>query len=101
MEKFFEFIDERHMIYLRRLRGKEYPWTTDPILQKYKFTNVFRENDATTVWFRENIREPMRDDPDVVMATIIFRWFNLISTGKLLVEHDLHRLWTVKFVTKY
>jgi len=93
MEKFFEFIDERHMIYLRRLRGEEYPWTADPILQKYKFTNVFRENDATTVWFRENIREPMRDDPDVVMATIIFRWFNLISTGKLLVEHDLHRLW--------
>jgi hypothetical protein len=27
------------------------------------------------------------------MATIIFRWFNFIPTGRTLVEHDLHRNW--------
>tara|TARA_R110002051_G_scaffold159926_1_gene231387 strand:- start:8281 stop:9126 length:846 start_codon:yes stop_codon:yes gene_type:complete len=93
IERFFDFINERHLIFLRKNRKEPFPWTEDPILQKYKFTNVCRENDATTVWFRENIRDPLRDDKDVVMATIIFRWFNLIQTGKLLIEHNLHRNW--------
>ena len=62
VEGYFNFLNERHLIYLRKSRGEEYPWTPDPILQKYKFTNVFRENDRTTVWFRENVREGMRDE---------------------------------------
>ena len=90
---FFSFINERHLIHLRRLRGEEFPWTKDLILQKYKFTNVFRENDKTTVWFKENIREPLKDEQDVILATIIFRWFNLIATGEVLKKHDLHRYW--------
>lgn len=93
IEGYFNFLNERHLIYLRKSRGGDYPWTTDPILQKYKFTNVFRENDRTTVWFRENVREGMRDEMDVALATIIFRWFNLIETGKILLEHDLYRDW--------
>jgi hypothetical protein len=92
-ENFFNFLNKRHAIYLKRLRGEEYPWTTDPILQKYKFTNVFRENDATTVWFRENIREPLRNEEQAALATIIFRWFNLIETGKILLDHELLTMW--------
>jgi hypothetical protein len=90
---FFKFMNERHMVYLRRNNGVNYPWTEDKILTKYKFTNVFRELDATTVWFKKNIREPMADDPDVAMATIIFRWFNLINSGRLLLKHDLLKNW--------
>jgi hypothetical protein len=93
IERYFDFINERHLIYLRKIRKEPFPWTEDPILQRYKFTNVFRENDATTVWFRENIRDPLRDETEVALATIIFRWFNLIETGKVLVEHNLHREW--------
>jgi hypothetical protein len=93
VEKFFNFLNERHLIYLRKTRKEEFPWTTDPILQRYKFTNVFRENDRTTVWFREHVRENMRDDIDVALATVIFRWFNLIETGQLLLEHGLFKNW--------
>ena len=93
LKGYFDFLNERHLIYLKKLRGEEFPWTTDPILQKYKFTNVFRENDRTTVWFRENVREDMRDEIEVALATIIFRWFNLIETGKVLLEHELYRNW--------
>jgi len=93
LKGYFDFLNERHLIYLKKLRGQEFPWTTDPILQKYKFTNVFRENDKTTVWFRENVRENMRDEMDVALATIIFRWFNRIETGEILLNHDLYRNW--------
>ena len=93
MENFFNFLNERHRIYLKKLRGEEYPWTKDPILQKYKFTNVFREQDTTTVWFRENIRGSLANSSDVALATIIFRWFNLIETGKILLDHELLTKW--------
>ena len=72
------------------------PWTDDPILQEFKFCQVFREDDRTTRWFRTHIREPMRNEEDVLMATIIFRWFNLIETGRTLIDHDLLRKWNGK-----
>ena len=72
------------------------PWTKDSILQEYKFCQVFREDDRTTRWFREHIREPMKNSPDVLMATVIFRWFNWIPTGRTLIEHDLLLNWNRK-----
>ena len=72
------------------------PWTDDPILQQYKFCQVFREEDRTTRWFKKHIREPMRDSTDVLMATVIFRWFNWIPTGRTLIEHDLLTNWNRK-----
>jgi hypothetical protein len=84
---------ERHSIYLKREAGKPKPWTNDPIMRLYFFTNPYREHDKTTKWFRENVREQMRNDPAVLMATVIFRWFNLISTGEVLLKEKLLGHW--------
>ncbi len=96
-DAFFDFARERHEIYLKRSRGVPPPWTTDLILQRYKFTNVFRELDRTTVWFRKNIREPLRNDPRVLFATVAFRWFNRIETAACLLSgpggHNLFENW--------
>ncbi len=93
VEGFFNFLNERHSIYLKRESGDPFPWTEDEILQQYRFCNVFRELDRTTIWFRENIREPIKDDSSVIMATIIFRSFNYIPTGKILVKNRLYLEW--------
>tara|TARA_R110001599_G_scaffold16081_1_gene66021 strand:+ start:294 stop:1226 length:933 start_codon:yes stop_codon:yes gene_type:complete len=80
------------------------PWTNDLILQQYKFCQVFREDDRTTRWFREHIRKPLAKNEDVLMATVIFRWFNHIDTGRTLIEHDLLHNWdrtkAIKEITK-
>jgi hypothetical protein len=90
LDRFFYWIHERHQIYLRRKAGQQKPWTDDEVLQKFFFTNPYRENDRVTVWFRENIREPLRNDPRVLFATVAFRWFNLPATGKFLMGiHDV------------
>lgn len=86
-DRFWYWIKERHRVYLRRRAGKPKPWTDDEILQSYFFTNPYRENDKVTVWFRKNVREPLRNDPRVLMATVIFRWFNLIYTGEQLLKY--------------
>ena len=93
VERFFYWIKERTHIQERKDRGDPWPWTDDPILQEYKFTNAYRERDKTTVWFRENIRDPLKFKPEVYMATVIFRWFNLIETGQTLLKHNLHIDW--------
>ena len=65
------------------------PWTDDSILQQYKFCQVFREEDRTTRWLKKHIREPMRNSSDVLMAVVIFRWFNWIPTGRTLINEGL------------
>jgi len=104
---FWYWVAERHAIYLRRKAGQPKPWTTDPILRDYKFTNPFRENDRGTVWLRENFLEPHRYcedcdkgirggfpcqtckglgwEPDLLAFNICwYRMFNWIGTGKRL-----------------
>lgn len=48
---------ERHRVYLRRRAGQARPWTADPVLQRYKFCNVYRELDATTAWMKQHVRD--------------------------------------------
>ena len=45
---FWYWINERHRIYLARAHGQPWPWTEDPILRTWKFTNVFRRLDRMT-----------------------------------------------------
>jgi len=90
---FFAYARERELINIKRANGVEHPWTDDPILSVYKFCNIFREDDVTTRWFAEHVRDPLAEDPDVVMATIIFRWFNRMTTGQVLLDHDLFVNW--------
>lgn len=84
MEEFFAYARERYSIRLKRNAGEPKPWTTDPLLLKYSFTEVFREDDRTTKWLRDHVREPLRNDPMVLPAVLIFRWFNRISTGEAI-----------------
>lgn len=86
IEKFFALARERHSIYLRRKGGSPPPYTDDPIFQHHRFCNVFRELDKTTEWFRINVREPLRDDPTVLLATVVFRLFNRITTGEAIFK---------------
>lgn len=82
---FFAFARERHRIFLRRSLGVSRDrWTKDEILSTYRFTNVFRELDATTVWLREQIRGPMSEMDGVLNAVATFRWFNKIEIGEIL-----------------
>lgn len=100
---FFSFAQERYRILLRRREGKPAPWTMDPVLRTYRFCNVFREDDITTQWFRDNVRNRLsrnyQDTPTyanemrLVMAVISFRWFNRIETGRAMLNASLFEQW--------
>jgi hypothetical protein len=59
----------------------------------WRFCCVFREDDKVTKYFRKNIREPLRNEPQAVMATIAFRTFNTIGVGEVLKPFLLADEW--------
>lgn len=94
LDKFIYWMRGRHNIQLARMAGKPKPWTKDKVLQDNFFCNVFRELDKNTVWFREHIRDPLKKSTDVILATVIFRWFNHIPTAiSLLTGSDSEIRW--------
>jgi len=82
---FFRFANLREHIRIAKETGApQFMWTQDPILQKFRFCNVFREDDKTTRFFRDTVRDPLRDSDSVLLATIAWRWFNRIETCQLV-----------------
>ncbi len=69
---------------LNKDAGKPWPWIADPILQQFRFCNVFREDDRTTKWIREHITFE-RYGSRILGAMIIARWFNRIETLELML----------------
>jgi hypothetical protein len=56
LKTYWEFVSERHLVWYRRhVLNLSQPWTKNPILQKYKFTNIKRENDRGSLWCINNI----------------------------------------------
>lgn len=84
--RFFAYARERYALLRNRQNGlPREMWTRDPILQEYRFCNVFREDDRVTRWMREHLTQPLGDDLSrQYMAAVVFRWFNSITTGELL-----------------
>jgi hypothetical protein len=85
VKDFFAKSRERYNIKLKRDSGLPPPWTADPYFQQWRFCHVFREDDKTTKWFREEVRSKL-SGLAVVEATVIFRWFNRIQTGEIVKD---------------
>lgn len=94
-EEFIRVMVERYAIHLKKSAGDPAPWTDDEILQNFYFCNVFREDDRTTVWFRENIRDHVCDDPVAsIRAIAAFRSFNRVDpTGMALRDMLVENTW--------
>lgn len=85
-EAMLHWVREREAVRLRREQGDAAPWTDDPIIGKFRFCNVRREDDIVTIWVRENIREPFADDPNLWFMLAIARWINWPDTLDELIK---------------
>ena len=72
---FFSWIRERHRIWQLRQQGQARPWTKDEIMQRYKFTNVFRELDTGTIALR-GMTIPDAPPADMIFNVAWYRMFN-------------------------
>ena len=53
-DTYWKFACERQNVFFNRLENK-YPWTDDPILKKYKFTNAYRSCDRVSQYLLRNV----------------------------------------------
>ena len=82
------FAFERHRIYLQRVRGDRSPWTNDPVLFTYKFTNAFRAADRVSQYLIQLIySDPDPSDDTVFLRTLLFKIFNKIDTWEGIVGY--------------
>lgn len=86
LELFVHWITERYKIHLKKdVFHEERPWTTDPILDNYRFTNVRREQDRQSIYLIDNI---VNNDnltlEEKVINCIMFRCWNVWESMKLL-----------------
>lgn len=89
---YWYFASERQRIFEQRTAGLPGPWTSDPILQRYKFCNVFRAADRVSQYMIKDIcyHHEANTDEDRLFQIIAFRLFSRIETWQAV--HDfLHR----------
>jgi hypothetical protein len=105
IEDFLYWITERHSIWKNRfIHKKPKPWSKDPLFQKWKFTNVFRQLDTGTIilndmlgkWFKNPIpfgEMDTEDAIDILFNIIWYRMFNVADHAINLgfVHHKDHK----------
>jgi hypothetical protein len=101
-ETYWRFAYERQELFYRRLEGKPAPWTNDPILTKYRFTNVYRAADRVSQYLiKRVIYEGDQREEEVIFRVLLFKLFNKIETWELLKEQLGTLAWHSFDISRY
>jgi thymidylate kinase len=86
-DTYWRFAAERQAIFFRKLAGAVPPWTADPILREYKFTNAYRASDRTSQYLISQVIYAGDQAADeMFFRTVLFKMFNRIATWELLLR---------------
>jgi 5-hmdU DNA kinase, helical domain len=84
-DTYWRFAARRQAIYEARRRGTPAPWTDDPILRRYRFTNCYRAADRVSQYLISEVSYTGSQAADeIVFRTLLFKMFNRVSTWQLL-----------------
>ena len=99
---FWHFAAERQRIFWRRVQGLPPPWTADPVLGAYKFTNAYRASDRVSQYLIRWVIYKGRQEPQqMFFRTLLFKLFNRVETWEMLTR-EAGPLHTESFdVTRY
>lgn len=79
---YWKFAAKRQQIFEKRVAGEPAPWTDDPVLQEFKFCNVFRAADRVSQYLiREVAYNPAKSTAaDRIFQIVAFRTFSKPET---------------------
>ncbi len=86
-DSFWKFAALRQEAFFNRFKGNPFPWTDDPIINRYKFTNVYRASDRVSQYLIKNViyKNDLPDSPkEILFRILLFKLFNKIETWELL-----------------
>lgn len=88
-ESYWRFAAERQAVFLRRAKGMAGPWSSNPVLAQYKFTNAYRASDRVSQYLIRHViyRDDLPRDPkEIYFRILLFKLFNKIETWQLLEQ---------------
>src|SRR3546814_5759951 len=86
-DSYWRFAAERQRIFYRRALGSPWPWTDNPVMAVFKFTNAYRASDRVSQYLIRHViyRGDLPASIDeVVFRILLFKLFNKIETWEKL-----------------
>lgn len=86
-DSYWRFAAERQRVFYRRVLGTAWPWTENPVMAVYKFTNAYRASDRVSQYLIRRViyRDDLPKSADeVVFRILLFKLFNKIETWERL-----------------
>ncbi len=84
-DTYWRFAAKRQEIFFARVNECKPPWTTDPILTRFRFTNAYRASDRVSQYLIRNVIYQGDQSPEEIFFRILlFKFFNRIETYETL-----------------
>jgi alpha-glutamyl/putrescinyl thymine pyrophosphorylase clade 1 len=86
-DTYWRFAAERLAMFYRRYSNPSGPWTSDPILRTYRFTNSYRAADRVSQYLIREVQagtDRPKTPQEVFFRTMLFKIFNRIDTWEAL-----------------
>ena len=88
-EHLHRWITDRYAVHVKKdVEKRPAPWTNNPIIQEFRFTNVRREHDKETRWVIENVCNADISPANKWMNIILFRMINKSETCRNFMPID-------------
>ena len=84
-DTYWRFAARRQNLFMRRVLAAPMPWTTDPVLSAYRFTNAYRAADRVSQYLIRHVLYCGEQNPvELFFRCVLFKFFNRIQTWEYL-----------------
>jgi hypothetical protein len=108
-DTYWKLAYERQEIFFKKIKGEEPPYTQDPILQSFKFCNVYRASDRVSQFLIKDVIYSSKNqtEEEALFRIFFFRLLNKIETwqkfeeelGEISLENYNFSIWS-KILTR-
>lgn len=102
-DSYWRFAAERLAVYYRRLQDPKGPWTNDPILSAFRFTNAFRASDRVSQYLIREVQYGSgrsQSADELFFRTVLFKVFNRVDTWELIEKSLGSAVWSLEYINK-
>ncbi|MDZ8070426.1 MAG: putative DNA base hypermodification protein [Nostoc sp. DedQUE08] len=86
-DTYWRFATLRQEVFFKKINNLLPPWTSDPIINTYKFCNAYRASDRVSQYLIKNIiydNSRSQNEEEVLFRILLFKIFNKIETWNYL-----------------
>ncbi|NDJ20812.1 hypothetical protein GS682_03965 [Nostoc sp. B(2019)] len=86
-DTYWRFAAMRQEVFFNKINNAPPPWTSDSIINTYKFCNAYRASDRVSQYLLKNViydENRSKNEEEVILRILLFKIFNKIETWEYL-----------------